>query len=417
MPIEFACQCGKRYRVSDEHAGKRTQCKVCGAVVKIPGTRTADASHSSISGSNLRESSAAALSAAPAVQPAPRAPERWYVFSHDAQQYGPVSREELDQWAQDGRITNLCQVIQEGWPEWVPAVNYYPHLAAPAGMEAPADPFSGAGAAAATAKDWPRLLTATGQSKTLGNMAMRGEVKQMPGVAMLSSNVYRVGETRSLMERLKAGTVIGFIKTSEIRIDLLQLFHFRDASGEFAVIVPFDNGSVAPIEFVARMRGCLPSAIALLKQSGGRVALEAGAVLGGPLGKLLEHVGTKVESVWAGCDGGVPPAAQAAQQAPALREGIRWEGKIGGGPQKTIYRLSWAVQAIPLDAAEFLLVAQTVPRQKLIGLEFGAPWFCNYRRQFAQFVGTLQSNQPGEFRILDPGVWLPACSEILGWTR
>ena len=115
----------------------------------------------------------------------------------------------------------------------------------------------------------------------MGNMVMRGELKEMAGAELLSSDVYYVGERQTLIEKLKANTIVGPMKISEASVDSLQMFHFRDAVGEFAAVVPFDSGMIAPIEFVARLRGRMPSAIALLKQSGGKVALEAGAVMGG----------------------------------------------------------------------------------------------------------------------------------------
>lgn len=36
MPIEFACDCGKRLKVSDEHAGKRAKCPACKNPVTVP---------------------------------------------------------------------------------------------------------------------------------------------------------------------------------------------------------------------------------------------------------------------------------------------------------------------------------------------------------------------------------------------
>lgn len=35
MAIEVACDCGKRYRVKDELAGKRARCPACKAVIAI----------------------------------------------------------------------------------------------------------------------------------------------------------------------------------------------------------------------------------------------------------------------------------------------------------------------------------------------------------------------------------------------
>jgi hypothetical protein len=36
MPIDFQCQCGKRYRVKDEMAGKPAKCKACGHTMRVP---------------------------------------------------------------------------------------------------------------------------------------------------------------------------------------------------------------------------------------------------------------------------------------------------------------------------------------------------------------------------------------------
>lgn len=36
MSIEFACDCGKQFRVSEEYAGKRTKCPTCGIALVVP---------------------------------------------------------------------------------------------------------------------------------------------------------------------------------------------------------------------------------------------------------------------------------------------------------------------------------------------------------------------------------------------
>lgn len=36
MPIEFACECGKAFKVADEFAGKRSKCPACGQPVVVP---------------------------------------------------------------------------------------------------------------------------------------------------------------------------------------------------------------------------------------------------------------------------------------------------------------------------------------------------------------------------------------------
>jgi hypothetical protein len=43
MPIAFACPCGREYRVSDEHAGKRIRCRDCSNVIEVPLSEAAEA--------------------------------------------------------------------------------------------------------------------------------------------------------------------------------------------------------------------------------------------------------------------------------------------------------------------------------------------------------------------------------------
>ena len=36
MPIQVACECGKRFAVADQHAGKKGKCPACGRVIQVP---------------------------------------------------------------------------------------------------------------------------------------------------------------------------------------------------------------------------------------------------------------------------------------------------------------------------------------------------------------------------------------------
>jgi len=65
MPIEFACKCGKRFRVPNEGAGKKGKCPSCGQIVQVPVP---------IASSNIAEQTAksqqAPMSARPTSKPA-----------------------------------------------------------------------------------------------------------------------------------------------------------------------------------------------------------------------------------------------------------------------------------------------------------------------------------------------------------
>ena len=41
MPIQIICECGKRFSVGDQFAGKRGRCKACGRVVTVPAAQPA----------------------------------------------------------------------------------------------------------------------------------------------------------------------------------------------------------------------------------------------------------------------------------------------------------------------------------------------------------------------------------------
>jgi hypothetical protein len=116
VPIEFSCDsCGKRLRVKDESAGKRVKCPGCQTILRVPGKVAAD---SSASGSSVGGASAAGPAA-----------EQWYAKTDDGQTYGPVSRQELDEWAAEGRLTAESQILRDGSDQWQWATDLYPQLA------------------------------------------------------------------------------------------------------------------------------------------------------------------------------------------------------------------------------------------------------------------------------------------------
>ena len=45
---------------------------------------------------------------------APGGGEKWYLKTDDGEDYGPIARHELDEWAAEGRLNADCQVLCEG---------------------------------------------------------------------------------------------------------------------------------------------------------------------------------------------------------------------------------------------------------------------------------------------------------------
>ena len=372
MTIEFACQCGKVYRVHEEDAGKKAKCKECGAQMVVPPVEAA-------------------------------VEDNWWVSSQDGNQYGPVAKSQIDQWVNQGLITPRCQLFRDGDADWKPATHYYPKLIPP----------------------YRPLLTPLPKKNSFSDVMIGQEIKRMQqGMQITCGKRFRVGEEQTFWEQLKANTMVGPvpIQTRKIRITELEEFRLRDASGEFVLLAPSDQGNFAPIQYIALMKGRLPAPIVLLKNASDNSALEAAALAGGALGFLLEQLDQQPGGIWAGCQGDMPAFAEAAQQIPPLTVGMRWEGSLGGlGSVTTIYRIRWGAQAIPVNDESYLLIGQTVPQLKLAGftthIAYNIGWFAEFRRQFAYFVSQNEATTTGSFEVFDPGVWLATCIESLGWVK
>jgi predicted RNA-binding Zn-ribbon protein involved in translation (DUF1610 family) len=101
--LELSCTgCGGALRVDENSRGKRLRCPKCGDIVYVPMEARATASASGY----------------------------WRLRTPSGEQFGPVAREQLDQWATEGRVSADCQVLCEGQSRWRPAYELYPHLPA-----------------------------------------------------------------------------------------------------------------------------------------------------------------------------------------------------------------------------------------------------------------------------------------------
>lgn len=65
--------------------------------------------------------------------PPPPDTSQWYLMGADGRQYGPASRQGLDVWFAEGRITVECQLLRGGAPQWLWASEVFPQLASPTG--------------------------------------------------------------------------------------------------------------------------------------------------------------------------------------------------------------------------------------------------------------------------------------------
>lgn len=149
MPIEVYCDsCQKKLRVPDTAAGKRIKCPKCQGVISVPAVANNAAPTVAPTTPAVASKSSSSISVGKTTSTAPKSAvvksplrEQWHVQTEDGQQYGPVSRQELDQWYADGRITADTQLLKDGGDQWQWATDIYPDLLPP--DQAPAASASG----------------------------------------------------------------------------------------------------------------------------------------------------------------------------------------------------------------------------------------------------------------------------------
>jgi len=175
VPIEIQCgKCNRKFRVPDKFAGKRVKCAGCEAAIAVPGAQQAAAKHTSAKPRTAAESGpkkavrqrepakpqtlaakkATIESGRKRVVPQKRTAEsrtpvpqksEWHLQTEDGEQFGPVTRKEMDQWVADGRIDASCQLLRDGWDQWKWAEDVYPDLAQSPSQPEEENPFAGIG--------------------------------------------------------------------------------------------------------------------------------------------------------------------------------------------------------------------------------------------------------------------------------
>ena len=104
MHIEMACPgCGRKLRVATEYAGKAARCPLCNTIYNVPDSASPQDDSSTVK-------------------------QLWQLKTPEGQIYGPVTRELLDQWVSEGRISEECRLLCETDGIWQDAATVYPVL-------------------------------------------------------------------------------------------------------------------------------------------------------------------------------------------------------------------------------------------------------------------------------------------------
>jgi|GEM_PF-1280285 len=153
MPIDIRCEhCHSSFQLADKalekFAGKKVKCPTCKQPILVPGEPTSGSAGSSGEVVQSGQISAAQSTAqqrppvldkpavskpdgatAKTIATKKQAADKWYLQTEEGEQYGPVTKAELDQWLAEGRIDASCQILCEGWDQWRWAEDVYPELA------------------------------------------------------------------------------------------------------------------------------------------------------------------------------------------------------------------------------------------------------------------------------------------------
>jgi len=159
MSIEVRCpSCHQKLRVPDQYGGKKAKCPKCHGVIdisspdapaaephltpkfEVPSPVKTSASAVPVAPKQTATKSDAARSASRTSDAGADSKEDWYLRTEEGEQYGPVSKHELDSWMSDGRVDASCQLLHEGWEHWKWAEEVYPGLAEFAPSPAPPAP-------------------------------------------------------------------------------------------------------------------------------------------------------------------------------------------------------------------------------------------------------------------------------------
>jgi predicted Zn finger-like uncharacterized protein len=123
MPLEISCpSCSAKFRVPDSAAGKKIRCPKCKGAIDVPVSEPVDAPPVAQS-----LPASVATSAPLFIRPAAQ-PDQWHLKTESGECYGPVTRDELDGWKAEGRVTSECQLLVEGTEQWQWAGEVYADL-------------------------------------------------------------------------------------------------------------------------------------------------------------------------------------------------------------------------------------------------------------------------------------------------
>lgn len=165
MATETPCPgCGVVLATSEEHAGKQARCPECSALFVVPEKPAVSSDPAAKEPAPIEAEEAkpappesAPQEEAPVAEAPPLDTRRWWLKTPQGVVYGPVWKQQLDAWCEEGRIADDCQVKHEEELAWRDAHLEYPMLR----EDAPPPTFTSIAAPLETAAPAPRAPSGT----------------------------------------------------------------------------------------------------------------------------------------------------------------------------------------------------------------------------------------------------------------
>lgn len=380
MPNQFTCpNCRHAHRFLAALAGQTMHCHGCGFVFRIPLVP-------------LARTEGVDFSQA----------ERWLLRLAGGRQFGPVRREMIMEWLQEGRADADCLVAPENGSKWYRVTEVFPHPPEPAG--AAGEETDGArqtgsqknhfksSAAHFRAGSAPReecaspaaIIPASGLLDLLDDCAEASPRGRLRTIQRDHAQALKSLET-------EAAQAAGFLRPKGAKLVWLEAeqtpryvrgheplepeaatvaAYQGPQGGEFYCVVPWSRLGRMPHEFLSILPGRLPGPVAL------RRATEE-SFAGGR---------------WIGITGDDRDvmALAAGVSREALAPLIEWDWRSDNQLYQMV--LVWGVQAMPMGGEKFAHLVQTAQRPEP-GAPAGLRWYLERQSAFWRFARRL--NLPG----------------------
>ena len=355
VPFFLCDNCQTKYQHDPALVGQAIRCRMCGYVFRVPAEMEVE----------LKE--------------VHRGTGRWFLRFANGRQFGPVMKEMIAEWVQEGRADGESWIFEEGTQDWHQLKEVFPELVKQI-SEAPVDPYAPEPLtvtripASGLLDYWPDEFESLSSTEQAYHRQVIEQIKiecqrTMGVVKLRGHSSVRIGEKVVFGESSRM--------PEEARPESLTVFALGSQTTEFYLVIPWSKLGRLPHEFVSVLPGRLPSSIALRRK--GEEGFNGGQWVG--------ISGTEADVL----------AIAARRGQDDLAKGIKWQWFSEGGDFTMV--LVWGLQAIPLGDEKFLHIMQTAT-MGVTNQDFGLLWYLERQSAFYRFSRRLSLPQDHETHFL-----------------